>query len=157
MFDNVHYFLNIEIFNVWMFANIQMFESSNVRTFANIQMFGCSMFECSLMFGCSHEQTFEHWTQIFNVRWPLLIKTWWPDYYYHNLWFIRAVPRAGNFYSSCLSQVKLQRNCTGMTRAAWGLLQKKLFSQQLFLIDARMSDCFKGFWRLSFICLLSGH
>ena len=62
--------------------------------FANIRMFACSMFECSLIFflnPCSrvrmfaeHERTFEHWTQIFIVRWPLLkmlddidIKTQW--------------------------------------------------------------------------------
>ena len=36
MFDDVRYFLNIEMFDVRMFANIQMFESSNVRMFANI-------------------------------------------------------------------------------------------------------------------------
>ena len=36
MFDNVRYFLNMEMFDVRMFADIQMFESSNVRMFANI-------------------------------------------------------------------------------------------------------------------------
>ena len=81
MFDNVRYVLNIEMFDVRMFTNIQMFESSNVRMFANIRMFACSMFECSLIFflnPCSrvrmfaeHERTFEHWTQMFIVRWPL--------------------------------------------------------------------------------------
>ena len=36
MFDNVRYFLNIEMFDVRMFVNIQMFESSNVRMFPYI-------------------------------------------------------------------------------------------------------------------------
>ena len=58
MFDNVRYFLNFEMFDVRMFANIQMFESSNVRMFANIRMFGCSMFECSLIFDCSKVRMF---------------------------------------------------------------------------------------------------
>ena len=31
MFDDVRYFLNIEMFDVRMFANIRMFESSDVR------------------------------------------------------------------------------------------------------------------------------
>ena len=58
MFDDVRYFLNIEMFDVRMFANIQMFESSNVRMFANIWMFKCSMFECSLKFDCSKVRMF---------------------------------------------------------------------------------------------------
>ena len=58
MFGNVRYFLNIEMFDVRMFANIQMFESSNVRMFANIWMFKCSMFECSLKFDCSKVRMF---------------------------------------------------------------------------------------------------
>ena len=116
------------MFDVRMFAHIQMFENSNSRMFNNIRMFGCSMFNFSIiqMLGCSlllkysnvrisnvrqypnikmfgyslifegwdvqcsnvlvfffinpcsrvrmfaeHERTFEHWTQMFNVRWPL--------------------------------------------------------------------------------------
>ena len=47
MFDKVLYFWNIEMFDVRMFANIQMFESSNVRMFAIIWMFKRSMFESS--------------------------------------------------------------------------------------------------------------
>ena len=58
MFDDVRYFLNIEMFDVRMFANIQMFESSNVRMFANIWMFKCSMFECSLIFDFSKVRMF---------------------------------------------------------------------------------------------------
>ena len=50
MFDNVRYFLNFEMFDVRMFANIQMFDCSKVRMFAHIRMFACSMFECSLFF-----------------------------------------------------------------------------------------------------------
>ena len=43
MFGDVRYFLNNEMFDVPMFAYIQMFESSNVRMFANIRMFVCSL------------------------------------------------------------------------------------------------------------------
>ena len=51
-------FLNMEMFDVRMFADIKMFESSNVRMFANIWMFKFSMFECSLIFDCSKVRMF---------------------------------------------------------------------------------------------------
>ena len=79
--DNIRYLLNFEMFDIPMFANIQMFKSSNVRMFANIRMFACSMIECSVIFFskpcwrvrmlAEHERTFEHWTQMFIIRpWP---------------------------------------------------------------------------------------
>ena len=83
--SKVRMFAIIRIFGCSMFECSLMFDCSKVR------MFGCSLiFECShvRMFGCSliffskpcsrvrmfaeHERTIEHWTQMFNVRWPLL-------------------------------------------------------------------------------------
>ena len=54
MFDHVRYFLNLDMFDVRMFADIQMFESSNVRMFANIWIFKYPMFECALVFKYSN-------------------------------------------------------------------------------------------------------
>ena len=51
-------FLNNEMFDVRIFANIQMFESSNVRMFANIRMFGCSMFANVRFFKSSNVRMF---------------------------------------------------------------------------------------------------
>ena len=78
-----------------MFGNVRLFESSNVRMFAKIRMFACSMFECSLIFfsnPCSrvrmfveHERTFEHWTQMFNVRWPLQGSSYPQDWEFYEI------------------------------------------------------------------------
>ena len=51
------FFLNIEMFDVRMFANIQMFKSSNVRMFAYIRMFNVRMF--FNFFSHTHVRVFE--------------------------------------------------------------------------------------------------
>ena len=90
--SNVRLFLNVRKFEC---SDVRLFECSHVRMFNDFQMFDCSMFKCSLIrpLGlCSfvrmfaeHGRTFEHWTQMFDVRWPLLLSLQflkkWIEYY----------------------------------------------------------------------------
>ena len=67
MFANVQMFesLNVRMFDVWMFANFQMFGCLNCHLFGRVRMFGCSMFECSWIFvinPCSNVR--RTWTNI---------------------------------------------------------------------------------------------
>ena len=46
------FFLNIEMFDVRLYANIHMFECSDIREYSNVRMFAnVKVFKCSMFVG----------------------------------------------------------------------------------------------------------
>ena len=134
------------MFNVRMFANVRFFKCSNVRMFANIRMFACSMFECSLIFflnPCSrvrmfaeHERTFEHWTQMFIVRWPLLINTFT---FAKNKLIVIIEPAFNVQFFEFLVYLKMFLFSTTSTPSITGFIQLKHFREVNDTCEPRFS------------------